>query len=848
MADDRKNDADETRAPGGSDEEKSESDPVAIQVDRKIALELANAIAECITSSTSACDQEPTRPGDVKLVINSQSALALTHLLTASLESSTTSGAAEETREDKVEADFLLILARRTALDLLNALRTHFSSQLLNPWRSDGLTAIVVKLQTAFDLSLALMSGLGSVPAMKSAKGGGDYYRGPREEGSEDELPEPGDAWLELPEDLPGSGSFQTGELDEAVKTGELEDPVRAGGPGDTRNWKSAKPPAAAAAPPAAKQRYVNLWFAEDATDQTRIARTLALPVGKEIYLRMNIGPFDARHIMAVEAVREFVSEETIAKAFPETVGKPVPLEAAIFSSHFAVPDEARTQKFELIGGQPTAPLYFPVTPLRSGRSQLRLCVFYRNHLLQSLAITADVEDQAAPSRRPQHVEVEITFSADFANAAALPARGLWLGINQSLDDTHTLNLKNSQKALSRDLESKIETALKRARRALREVSFNEVADPATGVKKKVYRFDSNNFPGVPSPDYRERFRADLTKLAVAGNGLYQAIFGFIPTVEERDQVEPVVAELKTTLRQEQTIQIARLKHMEDIWPWALVYDLPVDPKKVKDVCLSFRGEHGRALPYAEGAERCAHASNDETIVCPYRFWGFKHIIEQPTQPGGRKAFDLDNLVLEIKLGAEPVFEMLLEDSLGKSEAQHVDQMKGLKFKALASFDEIAAVFNQASKPPPAEPHLMYFFCHGKSDDEQGPYLSVGAGESLLPAKLDDWDFRWSNSHGLVFINGCHTVDLEPAELSSIMQPFVEARASGIIGTEISITTGLAREFAYEFFARFLGSNGQAERRVGPIIRDLRLNLLMKYNPLGLVYTPYCSADLHVAP
>ena len=97
-------------------------------------------------------------------------------------------------------------------------------------------------------------------------------------------------------------------------------------------------------------------------------------------------------------------------------------------------------------------------------------------------------------------------------------------------------------------------------------------------------------------------------------------------------------------------------------------------------------------------------------------------------------------------------------------------------------------------------------------------------------------DGRWHNL--LVFINGCHTVDLEPKDLSSIMEEF--ARASGIIGTEIAVHTYLATEFAQSFFDRLINQH----QNVGQIIKELRWELLMKRNVLGLVYTPYCSADL----
>jgi len=606
---------------------------------------------------------------------------------------------------------------------------------------------------------------------------------------------------------------------------------------------------------PANLQRYVNLWFTESKVDQSNDIVTRTLICGKQVYLRVHIGPFDGRSLMNRDEAREFVSREAIAAAFPETAGKPIPLEATVFSNDFEILSEERTQRFALVNGRPTNPVYFPLTPRIVGAGRLRLCIFYQNHLLQSLSLEADVRAgwvewltslgvwNPGSKLPPASVRVEMTFSVDFANVRTLPARGLWLGINSTADDTHTLSIKTSDKAFSRNLEDQIETALREARTALLKVSFDLVKDK-NGQERKQYRFDSQNYPiAATEADRQERFRQDLTTLAVAGRNLYNAVFGFVPTAEERDEVQPIVDETKAKLRDEQIIQIARLKSMEDIWPWALMYDSLIDPKLVKRVCLAYRGPKG-PLSYKDGAKNCTHDRRDKTVVCPYGFWGFKHIIEQPTQPGGKKAFS--DLVFQIKLSSEPVLQMLLQNALGQSESQHVAAMKALKFRALTTLKEFTAGLDPASIPPPPEPHVVYFFCHGKYDAQQNAYLQVGDDESLLPSELDELDFRWTNSHGLVFINGCHTAELQPKDLSSLMKPFVEAYASGIIGTEISVTTGLAREFAQEFFSRFLSYDTKINRKVGPIIKDLRLNLLMKYNPLGLVYTPYCSADLQV--
>lgn len=605
-----------------------------------------------------------------------------------------------------------------------------------------------------------------------------------------------------------------------------------------------------AAGPANAVARYINLWFTPQRADEPRLPPFVPLLINSEVYLRLNIAQFDSRTIL--KAARPFLDQDEIESAFPETRGKPVPLEVSLFSSDFEIPATEHTQKLKLTRGKPTETLYFSVTPLRPGIARLRVCVFYKNHLLQSLGVSAPAaaDDGTAPEWTDYQAQVETTYSADFSHVAELPARGLWLGINESDDGTHALNVKSTGKAFGRNLEDKIETALEQARGALHKVSFDiekddddrPVIDAQTGLPKKLYRFDGQNFPRAGSEEWRvKRFREDLTELAAAGSAIFDAVFGsgFVPTAEQRELVA-VANSLKKTLRNPQVIQVTRLKRLEDIWPWALMYDLPIDRDHVKEVCLSYRGEDGRALPASEGISRCKH-SRDRTVVCPYGFWGFKHIIEQPTWPGGEKAFS--SLALNIKIPEHPVLAMPLASELQQKEAAHVQGMKAINFKFLDSLAEVEKALSPDYEPPPSNPHVLYFFCHGKYDLNKNPYLQIGANDALRPADLEQWGFNWGDSHGLVFINGCHTVDLSPKDLSVIMAPFVKADASGIIGTEITVHTFLAREFAQGFFKMLL-PNGNPGQKVGTIIRELRLELLMKYNPLGLVYTPYCSAEL----
>lgn len=588
-------------------------------------------------------------------------------------------------------------------------------------------------------------------------------------------------------------------------------------------------------------KRYVNLWFTHKYSHETPIERKHSLIKGKAVYLRVQIAPLDKRTIL--KGAQPFISQDKIEEAFPETKGKTVPIEITLFSNDFKIDPHECTRKTNLVRGQTTDILYFPVTPLKEGTARLRVCVFYQNHLLQSLNVSAIIALHEDIVSEPQCAHVEMTFSADFTRVEELPARGLWLGINQSQDGSHTLNIKGNDVELSRRLQGgKIEGALQRAREVLDEVSFVKGSSP------KKYRFREDHYPTALNEDgWIKRFKEDLTKLAKAGSVLYDAVFGTgaVLTAEERPTVQPLVDQMEKDLRNEQIIQIARLKDMADIWPWSLMYDLVIAEQDT-DVCLAFRGEDGRPLPYAECVKRCKHRDpqtlrNNNRIVCPYGFWGFKHIIEQPTQPGRKQAFT--DLVLEIKIGQEPVFEMPIAEEFSTSDADHIANMKKLGFKPLTSIEKIIAAFDPYTHPP--QPHAMYFFCHGAYDSGKQPMLLVGKNDPLTPRELYALKFNWDSSHGIVFINGCYTVDMSPNDLSTIMAPFVMANAAGIVGTEISVTTCFASEFGQKFFEYFLPKK-ESGPSVGQIIKDLRLYFLMKYNPLGLVYTPYCSADLRM--
>jgi hypothetical protein len=607
---------------------------------------------------------------------------------------------------------------------------------------------------------------------------------------------------------------------------------------------------------PPVPERYANLWFTERREPESRINKYTALVQQQEIFLLFFIGPFDLKTIL--KDAKPFPSQDVIEQAFPELAGKPIPLDVTFFSQDFETPLAERTHKLTLERCKPTEICYFPVKPSLAGLARGRVCIFYKNHLLQALNIQATVAPAAQVLDQPHLAQVEMTFSANFEKVERFPERGLWLGLNQNVDGSHTLNIKDSQVALScRQGDTLIQNALIQARNNLSEVSFtledkkiNGIVqkDPITNqpIKEKVYRFYQDNSPKGNSP---KRFIDDLKKLADVGSSLYYAVFGKPPPAEDKDAVENSRNAVKKALEKPCVIQVCRLKEMADIWPWAVMYDLDLDIDNVKEVCERFHTDDKSIVPYAACIQNCPHRDavtaqmNTNTVICPYGFWGFKHIIEQPVQPGGKKAFE--DLVLDIKLPDKPVLEMPVETGLLKQEEVHITNMKNLKFTVLDRKQDILSALNSKSQPAPPEPQIVYFFCHGGYDDRKNPMLAVGQNERLRPMELDG-KLDWQQSHGLVFINGCHTAELTPDALANIMWPFVNGGAGGIIGTEITVDTYLACPFAVKFFDYFLSDDPKTKHKVGEIIQEIRLEFLAMRNPLGLVYTPYCSADLHL--
>jgi CHAT domain-containing protein len=550
-------------------------------------------------------------------------------------------------------------------------------------------------------------------------------------------------------------------------------------------------------------QRVVNTHFRADGTS---VPSSHSLRADVEYKFCLDIGPPSA------------ISNVVDAKPIPESYLQPfydatgLDLQVCLFSEQFRIDNDSMMLRLPRSG--PANPLEFTVwTPTKPGSARLRASIYYRKNLLQSILITAQITAKTETDLKDGNIaEMEFSLS-NRLQPDDLPERTVNILLNENPEGTHTFAVfgANFKKQFSIDQGNEA----KLARQKLLDICSTR---DNRGNLEYLYRDDDN------SGDEAKLIR-DLKELAYWGYKLYCHF-----AVDSTDA--DFEAKLAATLQQPATIQIASTRSARYVYPWAAVYDKGLVRGPTSIVCaealnlLRKGGSPGFLEKVSCPENGCRHA-DDVNVICPLRFWGFKHSIEQPANSG--------EIVREISIASEPKCLMGAHSQL--SGAQHRKEIER-ECHLTADYSETKTDIGRYLAS--TKPHLVYFFCHGGSSSG-APWLGVGKDEHIDSSDLVAWKVKWPETRPLVIINGCHTVDLSPDDLLDFVTAFAWTRASGIIGTEIAIPESLGREFGREFLRQFLTGD-----TVSNVMHRVRLRLLEKYNLLGLAYTPYCYGDLHV--
>jgi hypothetical protein len=471
------------------------------------------------------------------------------------------------------------------------------------------------------------------------------------------------------------------------------------------------------------------------------------------------------------------------------------------------------------------ARLFFPIwTMRRSGWLRMRLNVYHAGVLLQSRLLRLRVSRRALMGRMLR-ATADYTISATLepSSVAVSEPHSLSILVNRSESGTHQFYVAagDDHGSVRREVTFdayEIKALLEEVRQALRTASWG-TKDEWEG---QPYRYGDQ--PGL------DRLGADLVRMANRGWILYDAI-------EQRLGGHEM---LRTLLRRPTLIQIALTESPRLVLPTAMLYDHPFDsglPELAAyRICPEFIAALGVSQPLAQCrcfAGDCPSYGEDD-VVCPSGFWGFRHELGMPVSCAPAKAAESISYVGSI--------DVAIARSTDPAIGWELHELGLARLIPPAAFRYAADRSDTFKMLKDQEPHLVYFYCHGGSENGR-PYLSVGEGNGLIFAdSLLAKGIQWPLNRPLVFLNGCRTAAVSPEMAHGLVAAFVsKALAGAVIGTEVTVFEGLARAFAEGFLMRFI--NGMS---LGAATRETRLELLKERNPLGLAYIPYGLSTLRV--
>jgi len=624
--------------------------------------------------------------------------------------------------------------------------------------------------------------------------------------------------------------------------------------------------------PPAPPPRFLNIGFwRTDPSGQLKQVpqRNTGLQIEQVIQLAIDIGPKNIR----IEVADSEAIEEERFRWTPEMKG--VWVEIGITGIDCEVLGNP-VRELWLPREGPTERLYFPVVPKgTSGVSRLRVTLYHNQDVIQSYrvaAVTIAGDSLPPPDVRckllaraldlaPEKVKDVAFFSRleystgsfqDVAARSAEPSRRTLSIVVNDCDNDTVVTVKGPGLFSARILpDSDVPQRVQDLRKRLQDTSDYTFKDGSKG-----YAFGAQGAPNGGTP---AQLNDALMSLALPGWRLFDKLV----LEEQREELDRFLSSDGAT------IHVAHILR-DKVIPWNLLYDRAYDANKRKDadgnpvahaVCTAALPKSDGTLPAAGCFEnpdcllhgypqkRCTDSADKtllpETVICPRRFWGFRHVIEVPPQqvpPGGAGT----SMPVGIPVAGKARIIAGVNCTLSLYD-EHVKQIEALsgKFTALwigPEFDRDRIIELLKDR----DLSVIYFYCHaagGVGSNLTDPELQFQGPEDKVVGVItpDELSYRlkWSRNP-LVFLNGCGTVGYTPESLTPFIKKLVDDRgASGIVGTEVPVWEQLASEIARRFFEMFL--DGQP---AGLALLLARRQILAQSNPLGLVYTLYAPADL----
>ncbi len=293
-------------------------------------------------------------------------------------------------------------------------------------------------------------------------------------------------------------------------------------------------------------------------------------------------------------------------------------------------------------------------------------------------------------------------------------------------------------------------------------------------------------------------------------------------------------------------IQIIRLA-TNFLFPWSALYDFDVPSEKPggppAEVCTGFTRP---GYSCQKCLQDCLHPDKSETY-CVYGFWGNRHQVEQLLHT----PFQKEDAITVIR----PMPEQAVSVSVG-IKGNYMDRIvetlqKILGDKAVYPVqslkETLARLWSEKDRPA-----ILLVLGHYETPQPDKPQITFAGNEWLQPSDITRTVqklAKWKEPNPVVVLAACETAAASLESITSFLSAFADARASAVIGTETTVFEGLACRFAQEIATSLMqpsaGIEPDKRRTLGDAVLQFRRELLLDFNPLGLVFTPYGDAGLH---
>lgn len=293
-----------------------------------------------------------------------------------------------------------------------------------------------------------------------------------------------------------------------------------------------------------------------------------------------------------------------------------------------------------------------------------------------------------------------------------------------------------------------------------------------------------------------------------------------------------------------------------------LRFPLDIHDRKNLSLCQVFADQLARGQDLLDDPAQCQanpqcpltqEEARDKT-VCPFGFWGFRHQIEQPAH--SIDPTPVDHISGELDADRDPSLSPFLARAPGSrfelrflawphfpDVETHEQEIRGLSSGGPLNVEYSDARNKILELLRAGGAHLYYFFCHGEVVDSRFTLrIDPSRNDDRIGTANLDRRVRWpAEPRPLVFFNGCDTAAMLPETINDFVTRLRRLGASGAIGTEIKVSTVLAREVAQLVLDALLGGAS-----LGEAFLTMRRALLRRYNPLGLAYSFFALATLHL--